>query len=250
MVICPACGASNSDTREYCLGCMGDLPATGAVDRAAGESTVPSPGDSNEESAATASPSEIESLAIPGSACPRHADMPVAGTCVRCGTFFCAQCVESVLGENIECPSCLESKEAREAPASVKASIREQWGMLALLGLLFGGIGFAAVIADPERFSFDSDQTHLLLALFNGVVMSLPFVIAALLVGLVRRMWAVWMAYVIEILMFVLIVFTSFGLNCATAVVICASVWSLSRILKLAELVKKYPSALAASRNA
>jgi hypothetical protein len=276
MVTCPACGASNSETREYCLGCMGDLPATRALDRVAAGGTgtgasngasvataegmtadmaVPSTTAANRvdvPGASVAAPafSESESLVIPSSACPRHPDMPAAGTCVRCGTFFCARCVPSVLEKNIECPSCLESKEARDAPATVKAIIQEQWVTLALLGLLVSGVGFASVIAAPWRYNVRSDEAHLALAGLNGAIWAVPFAIAALMVGLVRRMWAIWVGYVIEAIMFVLIALSSFGFNFVTAIAVCAPIWSLVRVLRLAELMKKYPSARAASPSA
>jgi hypothetical protein len=194
--------------------------------------------------------SESESLVIPGSSCPWHPDMPAAGTCVRCGTFFCARCVASVLENNIECPSCLESKEARDAPATVKTIIREQWITLALLGLLVGGIGFAGVIAAPERFNTGSEMIHLALAVLTGAILTLPFAIAALVVGLARRMWASWLGCAIEAIMFVLIALTSLGFNFVTAIAIGAPLWSLSRVLRLAALAEKYPTALAASRSA
>ncbi|WP_321548904.1 hypothetical protein [Hyalangium rubrum] len=201
-------------------------------------------------SVSTAAFSESEALTIPGSACPRHPDMPAAGTCVRCGTFFCAQCVPSVLEKNIECPSCLESKEGRDAPATVKAIIREQWSTLALLGLLVGGVNFASVIANSERFNLGGDTGLFVIALLTGALMALPFAIAALMVGLVRRMWAIWVGYVIETVMFVLIALISFGFNFITAISIGVPIWSLTRVLRLGELMQKYPNALEASRSA
>lgn len=269
MVICAACGASNSETREYCLACLADLPFAGAGKRAAAggvgadasgqtggtaaEGTpaaeaMPATDAANrlEALATGGAPSalqELDSLAIPESACPRHPDMPAAGTCTRCGTFFCARCVPSVLDTNVECPSCLESKEGRDAPATIKALIREQWITLSLLGMLALGIGFAAVMAAPAGASIGSDEAHLILAGLYGTVLAIPFAIAALLVGLVRRMWAVWVGYVIEAIMFLLIALSAFGLNVVTALAICAPIWSLGRVLKLDELMKKYPQA-------
>lgn len=248
MVNCPACGASNSETREYCLECMGELPAarrrTGASN---GASAATAEGMTTDVAVPSTTPvfAESEPLVIPSSACPRHPDMPAAGTCVRCGTFFCASCVPSVLAKNIECPSCLESQEAREAPATVNAHIQQQWITLVVLGLLVGGMGFASVYATPERYNFSSDTVHLALAGLSGALWAVPFALAALMVGLVRRMWAIWVGYVIEALMFVLIASSSFGFNLVTAIAVGAPIWSLVRVLTLAELMKKYPSARA-----
>jgi hypothetical protein len=269
MLICAACGASNSETREYCLGCLADLPPAGAIKRAGDGSVGADASSGASATVADGTPAdtamhpaeaakrleapdasvappvlpELESLAIPDSACPRHPDMRAAGTCKRCGTFFCARCVPSVLDTNVECPNCLESKEGRDAPATIKAIIREQWITLALLGLLALGTGFAAVMAAPVGASIQSDEAHLALAGINGAVLALPFAIAALLVGLVQRMWAVWVGYVIEAIMFLLIALSSFGLNVVTALAICAPIWSLTRVLRLDELMKKYPNA-------
>src|SRR5689334_20906476 len=119
MVTCPACGTSNSQTREYCRECMGELSATRALDRGAAGGTGTS--DSNGASVATAegttagmavpsataanrvdvpgasvaasASSESEPRVIPSAACPQHPDMPAVGTCVRCGTFFCERCI-------------------------------------------------------------------------------------------------------------------------------------------------------------
>jgi hypothetical protein len=259
MISCPTCGAANSETREFCLGCMGDLPAARVPAKAAGEASDPGKDAESSDAVSAIEPpaanvagaafSESEPLAIPSSACPRHPEMPAAGTCVRCGTFYCAKCVPSVLEQNIECPNCLETKEERNAPATAKAIIREQWITLVLLGLLVGGINFALVISRPEQFNTWSDGVHAAIAALSGAIVALPFLIAALVVGLVRRMWASWVGYAIEALMFLVIALSALGFNLVTAIALGAPIWSLGRILRLAELAKKYPGVLAASRN-
>ncbi len=239
MVACQACGAQNPGTLEYCQHCLGALavvhePASlagGGAGTGTSADVANGPADSvSPLVAATLS----ESLTLPNSACPRHPDMPVAGTCVRCGSFFCARCVPTVLAKNIECPNCLESKEEREAPAMVKAIIQEQWITLAMLGLLVGGMVFASIMASAKSPAA-SEATLLVIAVFGCVLFALPFVIAALVVGLAQRMWAVWLGFLIEAIALLWLAFGSCGIT------LVFLLWSLVRILKLQQLMEKYP---------
>lgn len=62
----------------------------------------------------TAPPAET-----PSHPCPRHAAWPVAGTCVRCGAFFCTQCVVEAGLSRVPadqlCPDC--DRRGARAPA-------------------------------------------------------------------------------------------------------------------------------------
>lgn len=46
--------------------------------------------------------------------CPAHPDMPVAGTCARCGSFVCIRCTRDVLTK--KAPLCVACSERRAAP--------------------------------------------------------------------------------------------------------------------------------------
>jgi hypothetical protein len=39
--------------------------------------------------------------------CPAHAEMPVAGTCPRCGKFVCARCASRALDGDLMCSDCI-----------------------------------------------------------------------------------------------------------------------------------------------
>lgn len=75
-MICQACGSYNPEGTLACLNCRAPLPTKQAA-------------------------------ASGGARCKTHPDLVAAGTCSRCGTFYCAACL-TPRGADWLCASCLE----------------------------------------------------------------------------------------------------------------------------------------------
>lgn len=95
---CPACEREVPLGESLCPACLSpveaEAPAAPRVDTPAPESAV-------------------EPASAPTTHCPLHPDMPVAGTCARCGSFVCIRCTRDVLTQKAPlCPACSERRVA------------------------------------------------------------------------------------------------------------------------------------------
>lgn len=96
---CPACEREVPLGESLCPACLSPVeaqaPATTRVETPTSEAAVPEP------------------ASAPATHCPVHPDMPVAGTCARCGSFVCMRCTRDVLTTKSPlCPSCVERADA------------------------------------------------------------------------------------------------------------------------------------------
>jgi hypothetical protein len=98
-VYCPSCGALN-DSSVLCSTCGRELaepaPRKPLVERELVPEPVPAPAPVIEHP------------------CPVHAEMPVGGTCSRCGKFVCIRCAPQLAAGDARCEEC----RAREQTAS------------------------------------------------------------------------------------------------------------------------------------
>lgn len=76
VVICQACGSYNPEGNLTCLNCRAPLPTQRATQEG-------------------------------GARCRTHPELVAAGTCTRCGTFYCANCL-TPRGADYLCATCLE----------------------------------------------------------------------------------------------------------------------------------------------
>ncbi|WP_375771000.1 hypothetical protein NR798_08890 [Archangium gephyra] len=161
--------------------------------------------------------------------CPRHAHLPVAGTCGSCGTFYCIECVpDAATRTSTLCPDCEVSREVREAPERIDAILRELSSSLVVLAILVMGFWLVAALHFQEN-------PRLLFVFLEGLLIALPFGLSAALIRTKRRMWAVWLGFVFETAVMGILLLSSFVL---AAVALFAMLYTLSRIFTLQELLK------------
>ncbi|MEW6433199.1 MAG: DUF2569 domain-containing protein [Myxococcota bacterium] len=98
---CPACEREVPLGESLCLACLSPVEV-----KAPAAPRVATP------SSETAAPTGAESAKA--THCPIHPDMPVAGTCARCGSFMCIRCTRDVLTQ--QAPLCAACSERRAAP--------------------------------------------------------------------------------------------------------------------------------------
>lgn len=115
-----ACGTVAPAEAEFCPSCLATLRAAPVA------SAVLSP------------PSEAPP-AESAARCPRHAERPVAGSCQRCGGFFCVECVPDFTGDLATCPRCTErdrdpNAQMRELGRNVAIQLGAAGGAILLLG--------------------------------------------------------------------------------------------------------------------
>ena len=96
---CPACEREVPLGESLCPACLSPLeaeaPAAPRLETPASE------------------PAVTEPAGAPATHCPVHSDMPVAGTCARCGSFVCIRCTRDVLTQKAPlCPACSERRAA------------------------------------------------------------------------------------------------------------------------------------------
>ncbi len=85
--------------------------------------------------------------------CPKHPDLPVAGTCPRCGAFVCIRCAPGAASGVLTCNDCLSRERAQYA---LKPSPFGGPLVLPLLGLTLKGVVFIAVVATALALGGDA----------------------------------------------------------------------------------------------
>lgn len=147
-----AMGLDEEDVRVASRAARGESGVASAVLR---EAVAPMP------ELAAAPPAEA-----PTHPCPVHAAWPVAATCVRCGKFFCHQCVRDAgfagLPESKQCPDC-EAKHPREKLAGIGG-----WLILPAIHITLAPLGYAVAAV----ISFLSAKPELLFAAIICVLLA------------------------------------------------------------------------------
>lgn len=90
---CPACEREVPLGESLCPACLSPVEA-----EAPAAPRIETP---------VSEPAVTEPASAPATRCPVHPDMPVAGTCARCGSFLCIRCTRDVLSTTAPlCPTC------------------------------------------------------------------------------------------------------------------------------------------------
>lgn len=161
--------------------------------------------------------------------------MPAAGTCSRCGRFYCLTCVPDALQRGkVDCPECAGSREEREAPETIAHIVKEMW-----IAQLIVAFVIAVLIA---AFGAVQDKPAFLVA---GIAafFAAPFLLCAALIAATRSMWSVWSGFVLDVVVFAALAILSFGVNCSFVIAIAVPIYTLSRVRKLGRLIQSYPEA-------
>lgn len=128
---CPACEREVPLGESLCPACLSPMEA----EAPAATLPVATPA---EQPAAVAEPASAEATH-----CPTHPDMPVAGTCARCGSFVCIRCTRDVLTQKAPlCPACIERRAAPPQGIGGWLLLPALYVVLQpLLGLVGGALG-------------------------------------------------------------------------------------------------------------
>ena len=128
-MFCDGCGALQDDGTLICGICSRVLP----------DARRPEPARVFEREVMPAPVEEQVPPAVLEHACLKHPEMPVAGTCPRCGAFVCVRCAKEAVVGDLTCSDCRERGEAASATLGIGG-----WLVLPGIGLVanvvLGGI--------------------------------------------------------------------------------------------------------------
>ncbi|XXF81291.1 hypothetical protein P2318_16490 [Myxococcaceae bacterium GXIMD 01537] len=170
---CGNCGAVTPPRAEFCPECLSTLahPSEPESLKAEPDRFPVAPGASLPQGATP---------------CPLHPERAVTGTCVRCGTFYCAQCREQI-GDVPEaiCPACDARSDAKN-PVLIAAKLRKEvsWMQLACAAIL----GYLVA----QDLMNENVPAPAILAVLMGLLTALPLLGAALFLRLVRWNGLLW----------------------------------------------------------
>jgi hypothetical protein len=168
--------------------------------------------------------------------CPEHPTLPAAGTCSRCGAFYCIRCVpEAAQVKQAMCPRCQSTQAVREAPEKIRGLFRELW-----ISPLVMGVG---VLLSFVALGLSGRGAEMIGGAVIGVIASLPFFVVALLLGLTRSIAVAWVGFVLELLMLLMMLLG--GVSCfvlVMAIVPVMTVLQISKVRELQALLKAQPA--------
>jgi hypothetical protein len=133
---CPACGALN-DSSLLCMTCGRELSSPAPAPKR------PEPETPAETPPATDAPAPTPAAAPIEHACPVHPELPVGGTCSRCGKFVCIRCAPRLAEGDSLCSDCA----GRQMQSSDSEGIGG-WLVLPAIGLVLTSLagGFIVVL--------------------------------------------------------------------------------------------------------
>lgn len=170
------CGATNSWTAEFCRACLGNLAETTV-------SVVPQLGPQERLSPPVA---PVEPAPAAGG-CPRHPGVTERLICPRCGGFYCQDChPDSLRSERGLCPDC---RARAEDPAVRERLLYRDMGFV-LLGVAASVLVFGCLL--PLIAEWGRDAAFFFL--WGGIGLTLPFLLLAGLVVVIRHPVSGWCA--------------------------------------------------------
>jgi hypothetical protein len=167
--------------------------------------------------------------------------MPIAGACIRCGTFYCIECVPDAARQPKSlCPACESTREEREAPAQLASIIRELWISIWVLGgLCFALIQVFQVSTQLEgvaRLSHAPLSMVRGLIVWLGILSALPFVVTGGLLAATGRTLFAWMALVLEAVVLGGVLLFTARMSVTTVICVAVPLYTLARVLRLRQL--------------
>jgi hypothetical protein len=224
---CPSCGASAPANAEFCPQCLGSMVPAAPVPENAVVPAAPEPPAVEESRAPPAPVAEVPLVPEDAPRCPDHPTMPIAGTCSRCGAFYCIRCVpDAALLKQAICPRCKETQAVREAPEKLRGLYRDLWLSPLIMGVLIGAL--------PGLLWLISQEPKAMGIAILGVVVSLPFFLGAFLIGVTRSLTVAWIGFGIELLG--LAVMLLGGGGCCVLLIAAVPLMTMIQIRKIQEL--------------
>lgn len=157
--------------------------------------------------------------------------MVAAGTCVRCGRFYCVRCVpDAALRNKVTCAECVALVAKSEAPEKIRKLRRELWVSFILVG------AFAAAVFIALPIFATRDPVRMVTLLAIGAVTALPLIGCGILYASLRRRWVAWTGVVFELVFAAALIFLSGKITVITGVMLAVPILTAVRMQKLLEL--------------